>query len=78
MQNITVKGVKIGDMFRPNNSKHLIAKVVDFIECRSMVTGEITGTICAAQLINGLAKNTFETPFSSVIRYKIIKEEKVN
>lgn len=68
---MTIKNVTIGDRFRPNNSKHLIAEVVDFVECRSMKTGDVTGTICVAKLVNGIAKNSFETPFASVVRWRI-------
>jgi hypothetical protein len=66
-----IKGVKIGDHFRPNNSKHIVAEVVDILECKSLKTGEVTGYMCIARNITGLATNTFEVSFTSVKRFKV-------
>lgn len=66
-----IKGVKIGDKFRPNNAKHIVAEVVDFLELKSMVTSEITGYQCIAKNITGFARNTYEVTFTSVKRYAV-------
>lgn len=66
-----IRNVEIGDKFRVNGSKFKIAEVVDFLECKSMATGEIVGYTCIAKLMGSLATNTFDIPFSSVVRYKI-------
>lgn len=68
---LEIKGVKIGDKFRPDNAKHIVAEVVDFLELKSMVTGEITGYQCIAKNITGFAKNTYEVTFTSVKRYAV-------
>lgn len=69
--NTIIKGVKIGDMFHPNNSKNTVAEVVDIIECKSLKTGEITGHMCIARNMTGFATNTFDVSFASVIRFKV-------
>jgi hypothetical protein len=67
---MTINGVSIGDIFM--NGKHLKAKVVDFLEQRSLVTGEIVGHVCIAEGL-GLATNRFPTPFATVARNKVTK-----
>ena len=68
---IIIKGVSIGDHFLNRGSKHLKCKVVDFLECKSMSTGEVFNYICIAEPINQLATNQFEVPFATVQRYKV-------
>lgn len=65
-----IHGVEIGDKFRWG--KHLMAEVVDILECRSSVNGEILRHICIARPLNGLANNNFDVPFSTVVRNKEI------
>lgn len=67
---MTIRNVTIGDKFKPNN-KHLIAEVVDFVETKSLVRNEVTGHICMAKLVNGIATNSFEVAFATVIRNKV-------
>ncbi len=64
-----IRGVKIGDKFI--KGKVHICEVVDFYEVKSLVTGQVVEHLCIARGVNTLATNTFETPFSSVIRNKI-------
>jgi hypothetical protein len=66
---MTIHNFTIGDRFY----KGSICEVVDFIELKSIITGEIIGYQCIAVQVNGLAKNRFETPFSTVVRYKLNK-----
>ena len=68
---MTLHNVTIGDRFY--KGKNSICEVVDFIELKSIVTGEIIGYQCIAVQVNGLAKNRFETPFSTVVRHKLNK-----
>lgn len=68
---MTINNVSIGDVF--STGKHSQAKVVDFLEQRSMVTGIIIGYVCIAQGM-GLATNQFPTPFATVCRNRIAKE----
>lgn len=70
-QEIIINNVSIGDKFRPTNTKNTICEVVDFLECRSMVTGAVTGYVCIAKGITGMATNTFEIPFATVVRNRI-------
>lgn len=65
-----INGVSIGDVFA--TGKHTQAKVVDFLEQRSLVTGKIVGYVCIAQGIS-LADNRFPTSFASVLRNKVSK-----
>ena len=62
-------GVKIGDKFR--QGKNLTAVVVDFYDVISVTSGELIKNICVAKLVDGLANNTFEVPFATVMRNKI-------
>lgn len=66
---MTIRNVSIGDKFI--KGKVHICEVVDFYEVKSLVTGKVVEHLCIARGINTLATNTFETPFSSVIRNKI-------
>lgn len=66
---MTMNGVAVGDKFR--NGKHLRAEVVDILECKSLVTGEIVKHLCIAQGL-GLARNRFEVCFVTVVRNKIM------
>ncbi len=68
-QNLTIRNVTIGDKFK--NGKHLTAEVVDFIENKSMVSGQIIGYTCIAKGVGGLSTNTFDVPFTQVLRNKI-------
>lgn len=68
-----IKNVTIGDKFiDPSNRKSKrISEVVDFIERKSLVTGEIIGYECIAEnefLGQKLRKNV---PFSTVVRNKV-------
>ena len=59
-------------MFHPHGKgKHIVAEVVDILECKSLKTGEITGHICIARNVNGLATNTYEVSFTTVLRFII-------
>jgi hypothetical protein len=66
---ITISGVSIGDKFVVRG-KNLKAVVVDFYVVTSMTTGKLVTYTCIAQG-TGVATNTFEVPFSTVIRGKI-------
>lgn len=66
------QGMKIGDVF--STGKHLRAKVVDFVEKRSLTTGEVLGHIVIAQGL-GMATNRFETIRTSVMRNLITTTE---
>lgn len=66
---MTISGVKIGDKFR--QGKHAICEVVDFIELKSVTTGETKGYQCIVKGINSLATNTFDVPFATVARNRI-------
>lgn len=69
---MTIKGVTIGDRFHPHGKgKIIVAEVVDILECKSLKTGAITGHICLAQNMNGLATNTYDVSFTTVLRFKI-------
>lgn len=48
-----------------------ICEVVDFLECKSLEKDEIIKYICIVKWKNSLATNTFEIPFSTVVRNKI-------
>lgn len=63
-----INGVQIGDKFK--TGKNIAAEVVDFLECKSIKTGETVHYKCIAKGL-GLASNTFEVPFSTVLRHKI-------
>lgn len=65
---VTRNGVTVGDKFK--TGKHSSAIVVDIREVRSLVTGEIVDYQCEARA-EGLARNTFITPFSTVVRNRI-------
>lgn len=66
---MTIKNVSIGDQF--TQGKHQLFEVVDFIEKKSLVTGQVVGHICMAKSIRGLSTNTFEVPFATVARNRI-------
>lgn len=66
---MTINNVTIGDKFK--TGKNIVSQVVDFIEKKSMVTGEIVGYICIAKGVDTVAVNTFEVPFATVMRNKI-------
>lgn len=63
-----INGVQIGDKFK--TGKNIFAEVIDFLDCKSMKTGETVEYKCIAQSL-GLASNKFEVPFSTVLRNKI-------
>ncbi len=63
-----INGVSIGDKFKIG--KHGQAEVVDLLEKKSLITGEVIGYICLAKGL-GLAVNTFETPFATVVRRRL-------
>ncbi len=62
-----IRNVKIGQEFLKGKVK---CTVVDFIEEKSMVTGNVIGFKCMAKA-NSLSTNVFEIPFSTVIRNTI-------
>lgn len=66
---LTIKGVTIGDTFKIG--KHQLYRVVDFLEKRILVTGEVVGHMCIAKGIRTLSTNSFEVPFTSVLRNKV-------
>lgn len=68
--NMTIKGATIGDRFK--TGKHTTAIVCDFVEKKSLTTGEVVGYLCIAKS-EGLASNEFEVPFTTVLRNKIIQ-----
>ena len=69
MSNVIMRnGVTVGDKFK--TGKRASAVVVDIREIRSLVTGEIVDYQCEARA-EGLACNTFITPFSTVVRNRI-------
>lgn len=65
---MTIKNVKIGDRFK--TGRHTSAHVVDFYEVRSLTTGEVIEYKCIAKS-DTIATNSFEVPFSTVVRNKI-------
>lgn len=65
----TIRNVSIGDRFK--YGKVIIAKVIDFHETKSMVTGNIISIKAIAVGTNTIAKNSFEVPFTTVVRYKL-------
>lgn len=69
---LTIKNVSIGDRFKYDNQH--ISEVVDFIEQKSMITGEIVGYVCLAIGVGTLATNTFETAFATVVRNRVQPE----
>jgi hypothetical protein len=66
---MTIKGVTIGDRFK--QGKNIVCEVVDFNEIKSLTTGIVTGYMCIVKGVNTIASNTFDVPFSTVIRNKI-------
>ena len=72
-----VKGVKIGDKFEKqlNKNKYSVCEVVDFIERRSVSTGELISVECWAKSIDGkfFQGKSFEVAFTTVKRGLIIK-----
>ena len=70
--NMTIRNVKIGQNFYKGN---VICTVVDFIEEKSMVTGQVTGIKCMARA-NSVSTNVYEIPFATVVRNKIKNTEK--
>ena len=68
IKDIEVRGVRIGDVFM--NGKHSKAQVVDILEQRSMVTGDVVGHVCVVEGL-GIATNTFSVPFTTVLRNRL-------
>ena len=68
---LTIQGVSIGDIYE--NGRHRRAEVVDFIENRSMVTGEVVGYRVVAKSTNTMVINTFEECFTTVLKNRIKK-----
>ena len=66
---MTINNVTIGDKFK--HGKHTICEVVDFYETKSMTDGETKSFQCIANGIDSFATNTFEVPFSTVVRNRI-------
>lgn len=64
----TIKGVSINDIFVYKNHR---CKVVDIGAIQSLDTGKTLDYICYAQMLEGLAKNVFEVPFSTVKLNKV-------
>ena len=65
---MTIKNVTIGDKFKKRKQE---CKVVDILEQKSMVTGEVVGHVCIAKAITGLSTNRFEVPFATVVRNRV-------
>ena len=65
-------GVKIGDKFYRTPNKIQICEVVDFIEEKSMMTGECFNVYPLAKIINSqFGINPFQVSFTTVKRNKI-------
>lgn len=62
--------VEIGDRFHYNGSKYKLSEIVDILDCYSRKTGELTGQIYLAKLVNGLSTNTFDVAKSTVVRHR--------
>tara|TARA_R110001632_G_scaffold9494_2_gene36465 strand:- start:1187 stop:1405 length:219 start_codon:yes stop_codon:yes gene_type:complete len=70
---MTIKGVTIGDKFISSKDYKTrnVSTVVDFLEVKSLLTGEVVSLQCiAARKLLG-QEIRFETPFSMVIRNKV-------
>ena len=65
---MTIKNVTIGDKFKNRKQE---CEVVDFLEQRSVATGDVVGYQCIAKQITGIAQNRFEVPFATVVRNKV-------
>ena len=68
---IKIRNVSIGDKFHYNGKKNLLSEVVDILECRSLRTGQITGHVCIAKPLTGMATNTFDVSFTTVVRFRV-------
>lgn len=66
---MTIRNVTIGDKFK--TGKNIVSEVVDFLEQKSIVSGEIIGYVCIAKGVDTFSVNTFEVPFTTVLRNKI-------
>ena len=66
--NVQYHGVKIGDRFR--TGKNTTSVVIDFYDVISVTTGELIKNICVVKG-DGVATNTYEVPFATVVRNKI-------
>ena len=64
LTDMTIKGVTIGDMFiDPRNRKSKrVSTVVDFIEHRQMITGEVKYTVIAEHSFMGQVVRTEVVP----------------
>ena len=65
---VRMRGVTVGDVFA--TGKHTRAQLVDILEQRSLVTGEVVDYVCIGKGL-GLAQNRFATNFVSVARNRI-------
>lgn len=70
---MTIKNVTIGDKFVAAEHSRIkrVSTVVDFIEKKSVTTGEIVGYECIAEHILLGQVIRFVTPFSTVGRNKV-------
>ena len=66
--NIKIKNVSVLDRFI---YKGLKAIVIDIAEVKSLVNNEIIEYKCYARMLEGFAHNTFEIPFSTVVKNRI-------
>lgn len=71
MTTITRKGLAVGDKFKNPSYKNSVSVVVDMLEQKSLVSGEIVDYVCIAQPIDQPAKNRYDVPFSTVLRNKV-------
>lgn len=68
-----LRGVKIGDRFykQLSKGKQVECYVVDFSETKSLTTGKIIEQKCYAKSDNYAFGESFEIPFTTVLRFKI-------
>jgi hypothetical protein len=60
--------VQIGDKFYYNGKKNFLSEVVDILECKSTVTGEIVKTIYMAKGLSSFSTNQFDVPKAGIVR----------
>lgn len=66
---MTIRNVTIGDKFR--TGKHTVSEVVDFVEKKSLTTGQVVGHLCIVRGVDTFSTNTYEVPFTTVLRNRL-------
>lgn len=63
--------IKVGDKFLYNGKKNFLSEVVDILDCRSRVTGEIVSVQYIAKSISGLSTNRFDVSKVGIVRNRV-------